>query len=311
MDDPREITLPLNVTADTCDDTKYRTTRQQVIPVVSTLRKAATRSFTVVEILPIAESHLTTLRATDAELRPVERQTLAAAVMDRIVAFLQSSGAGPGDALSSQHELAARLGVSRPVLREALQGLASLGVIDIRPGSGCYVRDPAIRIDANGLFDEAMHESALELLEARMVIEVEMAGLAATRADADDFDRMDKVLARLKRISARGQPTAHVTSDFHRVLTRSCHNRALYRMGQLLAKPRVAQGERVELLLPDIAAGEYMSHLRLREAVASRHPEIARSEMRQHLEIAHGWEEEIARLKDRTLDTTLPAEAPK
>ena len=111
---------------------------------------------------------------------------------------------------------------------------------------------------------------------------------------------MDKVLTRLKRIAARRQPTAHVTSDFHRALARSCHNGALYRMAQLLAKPRIAQGERVELLLPDIAAGEYLSHLRLRDAVATGQPEIARSEMRQHLELAHGWEEEIARLQNRS-----------
>ena len=223
----------------------------------------------MVEILTSTESHLTTPRAAVAELRPVERQTLAAAVMDRIVAYLQSSGAGPGDALPSQHDLAARLGVSRPVLREAMQGLASLGAIDIRPGSGCYVRDPAIRIDANGLIDEAMHESALELLEARMVIEVEMAGLAATRADRDDFDRMDKVLTRLKRIfpPATNSPRdVGLSPGVGEIVSQ----RALYRMAQLLAKPRVAQGERVELLLPDIAACEYLSHLRLRDAVATQ-----------------------------------------
>jgi GntR family transcriptional repressor for pyruvate dehydrogenase complex len=240
----------------------------------------------------------TTERRLEATaLIPVERQSLANAVMDRIVTYVQSSPLGPGDPLPAQHELARLLGVSRPVLREALQGLASLGMLEIRPGSGVYVRDPSPNNDPSELIEIATHESALEVIEARMVIEVEMAGLAAQRATDGDFERMDKVLIRLKRVSSRKQPTAQVTSDFHRALARSSHNTMLYRMGQMLAKARVAQGIRVEQALPDIAAGEFESHLRLREAVASRDPEIARQEMRRHLEIAHGWEDQIQRLR--------------
>jgi DNA-binding FadR family transcriptional regulator len=65
----------------------------------------------------------------------------------------------------------------------------------------------------------------------------------------------------------------------------------------MLTRARVAQGLRVESTLPDIAVGEYESHLRLREAVASRDPHRARAEMRRHLEIAHGWEDHIAQLR--------------
>ena len=67
----------------------------------------------------------------------------------------------------------------------------------------------------------------------------------------------------------------------------------LYRMSQLFARAQVAQGIRVEQTLPDILAGEYENHLRLREAVASRDPNYARAEMRHHLEIAHGWEDQV------------------
>lgn len=230
-------------------------------------------------------------------LLPVERQSLASVVIDRLAEFIRMQRLGPGDLLPSQHDLAGQLGVSRPVLREALQGLASLGMVEIRPGSGVYVRDPGSASGTIGLIEIVTHEMAMEVLEARMVVEVEMAGLAATRANTDDFARLDKVLSRLKRASARKQATAQITSDFHRALARSCHNTMLYRMGQSLAKARVAQGVRVEETLPDVAVGEYESHLRLRDAVASGDPEIARQEMRRHLEIAHGWEEQLLQLR--------------
>jgi GntR family transcriptional repressor for pyruvate dehydrogenase complex len=239
------------------------------------------------------ESGTTTL--IPPEMAPVERRTLAGVVMQRIEAYVRERSLGPGDPLPSQHDLARQLGVSRPVVREAVQGLAARGLLEIRPGSGVYVSDPTAQPMDDGRLEIETHQDALEALEARMVVEVEMAALAAERATVEDFARMDQVLARLKRASSRQQPTAQITSDFHRMLARSCHNAMLYRMGQLITRARVAQGIRVEQAMPDIAAGEYESHLKLRQAVASRDSQIARAAMRHHLEVAHGWEDQISR----------------
>ena len=236
-----------------------------------------------------------TMTQTVGEIAPLERRTLAGVAMDRIETYVRERPLGPGDPLPSQHDLARQLGVSRPVVREALQGLAARGVLEIRPGSGVYVTEPAGHMSEQGQLEIETHQAALEALEARMVVEVEMAALAATRATDEDFERMDTVLIRLKRASSRRQQTSKITLDFHRALARSCHNTMLYRMSQLMARAQVAQGIRVEQAMPDITAGEYESHLRLRDAIASRDPAIARAEMRHHLEIAHGWEDQISR----------------
>jgi GntR family transcriptional repressor for pyruvate dehydrogenase complex len=217
--------------------------------------------------------------------------------MERMLEHLRDGSLQPGDALPSQHELARQLSVSRPVLREAMQGLASVGVIEIRPGSGCYVRESDRVVDPETVFAAFTHESVLELLEARMVVEVELAVLAAQRADADDLARMERTLERLKRTIARGKPTSQVTADFHQALNRAAHNHVLYRMSQLLCQPQIAQGIRVERALPDIAAQEYDSHRILYDAVLRRDPAAARRLMREHLEIAHGWEEVLSALQ--------------
>jgi GntR family transcriptional regulator, transcriptional repressor for pyruvate dehydrogenase complex len=210
---------------------------------------------------------------------------------------IQGGALRPGDVLPSQHELARRLSVSRPVLREAMQGLASIGLVEIRPGSGCYVGDPNRLTDPATLFEVLTHETALEVLEARMVVEVELAGLASERATGADFYHLETILRRLKRAVSRGQATAQITSDFHQALDRAGHNAILYKMALLLTRPRLAQGIRVEHALPDIMAREYDSHLLLYEAVRTRDPAVARRAMREHLEIAHGWEDQIAALQ--------------
>ena len=234
---------------------------------------------------------------TATPLQPVERQTLATAVLRRLMDFIAQGELRPGDALPPQHELASRLAVSRTVLREAMQGLASLGIIEIRPGSGCYVKEPEQRLDPDALLEAYTHETALEVIEARMVIEVELAGLAAQRATTEDLARLDASLARIKRALARNRPTYALTAEFHRLLARAAHNSVLYRVSQMLRRPTLAEGVRVERELPDVAAHEYDSHRLLFEAVRARDEIQARALMRGHLEIAHGWEDEIAALR--------------
>ncbi len=220
-------------------------------------------------------------------------------MLERLLSFIQSGEIRPGQPLPSQHALAEQLSVSRPILREAMQGLASMGVVEIRPGSGCFVRDPHATTEPEVLFDIFSHNGAIEVLDARMVVEVELASMAAVRATEEDFEEMSEILERLKRSVARGRPTSHITSDFHQALARAGYNRPLYRMAQLLTQARLMQGLRVEHSLPDISAHEYDSHRVLLDAVGSRDPIRARNAMREHLEIAHGWEERINALRQQ------------
>lgn len=230
---------------------------------------------------------------------PVEKVTLTERVVQRLMEHIQSGRMQPGDALPSQYELARMFGVSRPILREAMQGLVSIGLLEIRPGSGCYVGSPRVRPHAETLFEIVTHEAALETLEARMVVEVELAGLASQRGDDRDWRVLETILDRLSIASDTGSETVTITSDFHDALAQAGHNSVLYKMSHLLSRARVAQGVRIEQALPDIKAGEYGSHLRLYQAVRSGDPREARLEMRRHLEIAHGWEDRVSSLKGR------------
>jgi GntR family transcriptional repressor for pyruvate dehydrogenase complex len=242
-------------------------------------------------------------------LQPVEKQTLAKVVMQRLVEYIQGSNLQPGDALPSQHELAVQLSVSRPVLREAMQGLASIGLIEIRPGSGCYVRDQRPQDDSDNLFEVLTHESALELYEARMVVEVELAGMAAERATEADLQQMQAILARIKRTVARGQPSTQITFAFHQALNRAGHNSYLFRMLHLFSKARLSQGVRVETTFPDVTTGEYDSHKILYEAVYSRDAARARQAYREHLELAHRWEDAVAALHRQIAAESLQPES--
>jgi DNA-binding FadR family transcriptional regulator len=230
---------------------------------------------------------------------PVEKITLAARVAEQLMTHIRNGSLQPGDPLPSQYKLAQKFGVSRPVLREAMQGLVTIGLIEIRPGSGCYVGSPGIPSDPDALFEIVTHEAALETLEARMVVEVELAALAAQRGIEQDWHAIASILEKLRAAAEADAETAAITSDFHRALARAAHNSVLYKMSQLLSRARAAQGVRIEQALPDVKSGEYASHLRLYQTVRDGNADAARREMRRHLEIAHGWEKRVSSLKTR------------
>ena len=100
-------------------------------------------------VIPRALSGLTTARSMDAHLMSIRREAVEhKSGYDRVVAFLREellSGAlKTGDCLLPERELAAQLGVGRPVLREALRALAMIGALEIRHGVGTIVKKPDV-----------------------------------------------------------------------------------------------------------------------------------------------------------------------
>ncbi len=124
-------------------------------------------------------------------------------VASEIQHYIQREGLGPGDFLGREEDLAAEFGVSRPTLREALKMLASGNLIRASkgPGGGIFVALTADQgmsrslSDAIAMMLETRVVSLAELLEARLLLEVPLAGQAAYRADAETVRELRAALA--------------------------------------------------------------------------------------------------------------------
>jgi GntR family transcriptional regulator, transcriptional repressor for pyruvate dehydrogenase complex len=230
-------------------------------------------------------------------LQPVQKRTLTQEAFDQLVSYLEGDTLRPGDALPSQQELADQLGVSRPVLREAMQRLEAAGLVEIRHGSGSYVARPPAETLLERILGQFTHDQAVDLLEARMVIEAECAALAAVRATDEDFEAMQAAVDKIRELADQGELTIDGADAFHEALTAASHNSVLTMLGKLFKMPNYIQGVRVELALPDISGHESESHYRLLEAIQLRDPDLARARVREHLERSHGTTEQAATLK--------------
>jgi GntR family transcriptional repressor for pyruvate dehydrogenase complex len=204
---------------------------------------------------------------------------------DQLLEMVVSGGLEPGERLPPERELCERLGVSRTVVREALNLLEARGLISIEHGRGAVVsggNTDAVR-DALGLILRVRPKVLWELLEMRAILEVEISGLAAGRATEEDTDAMRVQLERMA--AAIDAPEGYVDADveFHALLARAARNGVLLTMLEpivdlLRASRRVSASRRPGSALR--ALGEHEEILRRVEAGDA---EGARREMRAHL----------------------------
>ena len=135
-------------------------------------------------------------------------KTRTSDVKDLLLDWIRKGNYPPGSQLPSVPELVHRLGVSRTVVREALQSLVGMNFIDMRPGLGCYVRAVPANLIVNADVMAALIDvgTLIEVAVARKVIEGSVARMTAVEGTADDFEEMELVLEKIKRL-AHKKPT--------------------------------------------------------------------------------------------------------
>jgi GntR family transcriptional regulator, transcriptional repressor for pyruvate dehydrogenase complex len=198
--------------------------------------------------------------------------------------MISSGEYGVGDRLPPERVLVEQLGVSRTVVREALNLLETRGLIRVEHGRGAIVSADTAHALHNDLgFLLRMEPSTLwELMEMRKALEVELAGLAAERATPEDIAVMRAVLDRMREnINA---PEGYVDADvkFHDLLARSARNRVFLRMMEpivdlLLASRRMTGSREAN------AKRALRAHEAILKTVEAKDVEGARREMREHL----------------------------
>ncbi|HEX5498062.1 MAG TPA: FadR/GntR family transcriptional regulator [Thermomicrobiales bacterium] len=162
--------------------------------------------------------------AVATESGSLRREALHLAIQDRLKRFIIERGYQSGDPLPAEAELAHLLGISRPSLREAMKALQTLGVVDIRHGSGTYVG----RFTLTPLMDSLAFSIRIdlgrnirtvrELLEIREILERELVARAAGIVTADQIVALSAIVDRMAERGARGEMFTEEDRAFHEIL---------------------------------------------------------------------------------------------
>ena len=166
---------------------------------------------------------------SDLGFEPVARRSLPDSIAEQLSRRLEAGEFEPGQRLPGHRRLATAFGVSLPVVREALSRLVAQGWLEIRPGDGTFVRPSPNGHDPRGPFevDATSEQDLLDILEARTVLEVALAGFAADRADAGRADTLQRLVDRMRE--ARDDQETFLEADlaFHLALSEAAANAVL------------------------------------------------------------------------------------
>jgi len=234
----------------------------------------------------------------------IEPRRLYRQIADQIRRLIQSGEFRPGARLPPERDLARQLGVSRPSVREAVIALEVEGLVEVRIGSGIYVRGaaPDAHADAPGVEPEVAPADAaagpFELLRARYVIEAECAALAARSARAPQLRALESTLDAMDRELAAGRRPLADDRAFHHGVAEATGNGALVEVVELLwnersgALYRQLEHHYDSLDLWRAALAEHRSVL---AAITARDADGAKSAMQRHLNLAYkrfskGWD---------------------
>lgn len=218
-----------------------------------------------------------------AEADAARGSTLSDRLAAGIVGLVEAGRLGPGDPLPTVRDLASRFGVTPPTVREALRQLQATGAVELRHGSGVYVGAGLRRmVLANPHAGELAPERALELVEARLVLEPGIAAQAAQRHGEQDLVRLRAALETAAASARSSAPAAVAQLNFHRELAAASGNEVLFEVMDSLLAARSREQREVRRLLTD-RRRDFEQHAGIVEAVAAGDAALAEALTREHL----------------------------
>ena len=215
---------------------------------------------------------------------PSDPRRLYQLVADQIRAVIEESRFAPGTRLPPEREMALRLGVSRPSLREALIALEIEGCVEIRMGSGVYVCAAPAR--GTGEVAPALGESPSELMQVRAMLESGIAAQAAARVTRRGLERIKASLAAMQRDIARGRPPIDADRKFHVAIAEMTGNSMMVRLvGELFDGRHSPISSRMSRRAENAVTWQtaYAEHEAICRALEMRDPAEASAAMLNHL----------------------------
>lgn len=198
-----------------------------------------------------------------------------------LMADLASGHYPVGSRLPAERELTAKYGVSRPTVREAVIALEVQGLVEVRLGSGAYVKRLPGEDDTPGF-----NISAFELTEARLLFEGEAAALAATQITDEELAAIAQLVRAIARENADPNGAEEADRAFHIAIARATRNAAILETVERLWELRATSPE-AALLHEKARHAEVKpvveEHQAILDALTARDPAAARAAMRTHL----------------------------
>jgi DNA-binding FadR family transcriptional regulator len=220
---------------------------------------------------------------TNGVTRVKGAKRLYAKLADALSKSIASHKYAVGERLPSERELAAKFKVSRPIVREAIFALEADGLVEVRTGSGVYVKSNKLGANAARRGDVGM----FELLEARRAFEGETAALAASRITDEEIEELRRLVVEMRKKNASDiEMSEDADMRFHLLIATATRNPAIVQTIESFWQARRSSAQTQYFLKKVRSLGvapNIREHSDILTALEQRDPNAARAAMRGHL----------------------------
>lgn len=225
-------------------------------------------------------------KTENSELKFIKREKLSENVARQLLELISRGILKPGEKIPTEKELIGKVGVSRTAVREGMQRLLILGIIEIRPGQGTFVSQNKkisnLMLNLLSLDEEIKKSTLIELLEFRKIIEIGMVDIVVKRGTDKDLIELKECLEKHKVDIERDANPSDNDINFHRLLVKSTNNKVLLNflegISELIRGAALLTGNSKE---NRIMALKF--HEKIYRAIEERNSQLAMEEMGEHI----------------------------
>ena len=219
------------------------------------------------------------------QIEPILKKSVVQDAISKIKELIDQEYFKFGEKLPPERELAKLLGISLPSLREALRALSILGIVEMRPGSGTYLRSSlsSWSSDAFSLLFNLRTSVHIDLFEARIGIEGVVAELAAKKRSDEDLKRMELALQKMRSNLNNKEQYIKFEIEFHQAVIRASRNAILEDLMEKINKLLYESRKKTIEYLKDVYKDSYLKHYQIYRSIKDNDTKKARKAMIQHL----------------------------
>ncbi len=215
-------------------------------------------------------------------------QSMAQGVVNYVAELIRDSRIAPGEKVPSEAEIIRALGVSRSVVREAMSQLQAVGMVETLHGKGTFVLERANHTMGLQARQQMSKEAVLALLELRIMLETEAAGLAAARRSPTQLQRIEANRGNFMSCCESPGDSAAADTQLHLAIAQAANNPYLLDVLTHIHKEQLPLARQASAHIPRDAPEVYIARVKLEHddivsTIARQDPESARAAMRTHL----------------------------
>ena len=202
----------------------------------------------------------------------------------RMLAQIHEGILQPGDRLPPERALAEEYGVSRTAIREALRSLEMMGCVESRVGEGTFIKSPSLQniVDPFSILLTQNRQLGSELIEVRLILETEVAALAAKRRTEEQLHDLAQSVADMQADIEAGGMGVEADGAFHAILAEAAGNEALHVMLDM-CEGMLSRTRPITQALKGVPRMALKDHTAICEAIRMNDEKAARRLMRTHL----------------------------